>query len=50
MSALEDELKTVTLKKRNRIKKLAPKIHQISHESGRSLKRLWVKMNQKKDK
>lgn len=49
-AALEDELKTVALKKRNRIKKLSPKIHQISHESGRSIKDLWAKMSKKKDK
>jgi len=33
----EEEL----LKKRNRIKKLAPKKHKVVHESGRSTKTLW---------
>jgi len=32
------------LKKRNRIRKLSPKIHKISHESGRSTKNLWAKI------
>ncbi|GEM_PF-4016789 len=35
----EDELRFV--KKRNRIKKLSPKVHKIAHESGRSTKSLW---------
>jgi hypothetical protein len=30
------------LKKRNRIKRLAPKAHKIAHESGRSTKTLWA--------
>ncbi|HSX18790.1 MAG TPA: hypothetical protein VLE91_01510 [Candidatus Saccharimonadales bacterium] len=32
------------VKKRNRIKKLSPKTHQIAHESGRSTKSLWAKI------
>jgi len=32
------------LKKRNRIKKLTPKLHKISHESGRSTKSLWKRI------
>lgn len=35
----EDELKVV--KKRNRIKRLSPKVHKVVHESGRSTKSLW---------
>lgn len=35
----EDELKFV--KKRNRVKRLSPKVHKIAHESGRSTKSLW---------
>jgi len=31
----------VITKKINRIKKLTPKKHKISHESGRSTKALW---------
>ena len=29
------------LKKRNRLKRLSPKTHQIAHEAGRSTKSLW---------
>jgi len=32
------------LKKRNRLKKLSPKTHQIARESGRSTKNLWRKI------
>jgi hypothetical protein len=39
----EEEL----LKKRNRIRKLAPKKHKVAHESGRSTKTLWAKIVQK---
>ncbi|MEK7580915.1 MAG: hypothetical protein AAB512_01410 [Patescibacteria group bacterium] len=35
------ETKTLPTRKRNRIRKLAPKKHQISHEFGRSTKTLW---------
>jgi len=38
------------LKKRNRIKKLSPKIHKIAHESGRSTKTLWAKIVEKAKK
>lgn len=34
-------------KKRNRIKKLTPKLHKISHESGRSTKDLWRRIIEK---
>lgn len=40
MTTLPQE-EEVLLKKRNRIKKLSPKIHKIAHESGRSTKELW---------
>ncbi len=32
------------LKKKNRLRKLSPKTHKISHESGRSTKNLWAKI------
>jgi hypothetical protein len=32
------------IKKRNRIKKLSPKVHKIAHESGRGTKNLWRKI------
>lgn len=32
------------LKKSNRIRRLSPKIHKITHESGRSTKSLWAKI------
>lgn len=35
----EEEL--LAIKKRNRAKKLLPKVHKIAHESGRSTKALW---------
>lgn len=38
----EDEIEKI--KKRNRAKKLAPKKHKISHESGRSTKTLWAQI------
>lgn len=40
---LSDE-EIALLKKRNRIKKLSPKIHKIAHESGRSTKNLWMRV------
>lgn len=44
----EEELEF--LKKRNRIKKLSPKLHKISHESGRSTKSLWARIVEKATK
>jgi hypothetical protein len=38
------------IKRRNRIKKLSPKLHKISHESGRSTKNLWAKILEKSRK
>ncbi|MEK9147134.1 MAG: hypothetical protein AAB639_02970 [Patescibacteria group bacterium] len=35
----EEEI--IRLRKRNRIKRLSPKIHKVHHESGRSIKDLW---------
>lgn len=35
----EEEI--LAIKKRNRLRKLAPKTHKIEHESGRSTKALW---------
>jgi len=32
------------IKKRNRLKKLSPKTHKISHEHGRSTKTLWAQI------
>jgi len=38
------------LKKRNRLKKLSPKLHKIEHESGRSTKNLWTLIKRKANK
>ncbi|MDP2632541.1 MAG: hypothetical protein Q8P25_02360 [Candidatus Curtissbacteria bacterium] len=38
------------LKKKNRIKKLSPKVHKVVHESGRSTKSLWAKIVQRAKK
>lgn len=38
------------LKKRNRAKRLSPKIHKIHHESGRSTKDLWTKIVERSKK
>ena len=38
------------LKKRNRLKKLSPKIHKVHHESGRSTKELWRRIVEKATK
>lgn len=38
------------LKKRNRIKKLSPKVHKIAHESGRSTKNILRQIIQKSKK
>lgn len=38
----EDDI--VNIKKRNRIKKLSPKTHKITHEHGRSTKTLWAQI------
>ena len=38
------------LRKRNRIKKLTPKTHQVVHESGRSTKNLWAKIVERSKK
>ncbi|MBI2598958.1 hypothetical protein HYW40_01955 [Candidatus Curtissbacteria bacterium] len=35
------DVEVARLKKRNRIKRLSPKVHKIAHESGRSTKDLW---------
>ncbi|MDO8487399.1 MAG: hypothetical protein Q7S45_03845 [Candidatus Curtissbacteria bacterium] len=35
------DVEVARLKKRNRIKKLSPKVHKVVHESGRSTKSLW---------
>ncbi|MBI3342359.1 hypothetical protein HY024_04530 [Candidatus Curtissbacteria bacterium] len=40
----EEEL---LLRKRNRIRRLAPKSHKIAHESGRSTKSLWQRIVQR---
>lgn len=43
MFLLPDE-EIENIKKRNRLKRLSPKIHKISHEHGRSTKTLWAQI------
>jgi len=44
MRNLPDDEESAEVKKRNRIKKLSPKTHKISHESGRATKSLWAQI------
>ncbi|MCR4324973.1 MAG: hypothetical protein NUV69_04785 [Candidatus Curtissbacteria bacterium] len=38
------------IRKRNRVKRLAPKQHKIVHESGRSTKTLWQQIIERSEK
>ncbi len=50
MRPILPDVEEARLKKRNRIKKLSPKVHKIEHEFGRSTKSLWRQIIEKSKK